>query len=66
MAFTLSLDDLIVTYFTASARTQTLPIVIFGKVKKGLDPSLNAISTVLILVTVMALFLTEGLRRRNP
>jgi spermidine/putrescine transport system permease protein len=66
MAFTLSLDDLIVTYFTASARTQTLPIVIFGKVKKGLDPSLNAISTVLILVTVMALFLTEALRRRNP
>jgi ABC-type spermidine/putrescine transport system permease subunit II len=35
-------------------------------VKKGLDPSLNAISTVLILVTVMALFLTEALRRRNP
>jgi spermidine/putrescine transport system permease protein len=66
MAFTLSLDDLIVTYFTASARTQTLPIVIFGKVKKGLDPSLNAISTVLILITVMALFLTEALRRRNP
>ena len=66
MAFTLSLDDLIVTYFTASARTQTLQIVIFGKVKKGLDPSLNAISTVLILITVMALFLTEALRRRNP
>jgi spermidine/putrescine transport system permease protein len=66
MAFTLSLDDLIVTYFTASARTQTLPLVIFGKVKKGLDPSLNAISTVLIGVTVLALFVTEALRRRNP
>jgi spermidine/putrescine transport system permease protein len=66
MAFTLSLDDLIVTYFTASARTATLPIVIFGKVKKGLDPSLNAISTVLIGVTVLALFVTEALRKRNP
>jgi spermidine/putrescine transport system permease protein len=66
MAFTLSLDDLIVTYFTASARTATLPIVIFGKVKRGLDPSLNAISTVLIGVTVMALFVTEALRKRNP
>jgi spermidine/putrescine transport system permease protein len=65
MAFTLSLDDLIVTYFTASARTATLPIVIFGKVKKGLDPSLNAISTVLIGVTVLALFITEALRERN-
>lgn len=66
MAFTLSLDELIVTYFTASAGTRTLPLEIFGRVKKGLDPSLNAISTVFILVTVFALAITEALRRRNP
>jgi spermidine/putrescine transport system permease protein len=66
MSFTLSLDELIVTYFTASAGTRTLPLEIFGRVKKGLDPSLNAISTVFILVTVAALFITEALRRRNP
>jgi spermidine/putrescine transport system permease protein len=66
MAFTLSLDELIVTYFTASASTRTLPLEIFGRVKKGLDPSLNAISTVFILLTVAVLFLTEALRRRNP
>ena len=66
MSFTLSLDELIVTYFTASAGTRTLPLEIFGRVKKGLDPSLNAISTVLIFVTVLAVFLTETLRRRNP
>ena len=66
MSFTLSLDELIVTYFTASAGTRTLPLEIFGRVKKGLDPSLNAISTVFILVTVLAVFLTEALRRRNP
>jgi spermidine/putrescine transport system permease protein len=66
MTFTLSLDELIVTYFTASAGTRTLPLEIFGRVKKGLDPSLNAISTVLIAVTVLAVFLTEMLRRRNP
>ncbi len=66
MAFTLSLDELIVTYFTASARTRTLPLEIFGRVKRGLDPSLNAISTVLIGITVLALFITEALRRRNP
>jgi spermidine/putrescine transport system permease protein len=65
MSFTLSLDELIVTYFTASAGTRTLPLEIFGRVKKGLDPSLNAISTVFILVTVAALFITEALRRRN-
>ena len=50
MSFTLSLDELIVTYFTASAGTRTLPLEIFGRVKKGLDPSLNAISTVFIAV----------------
>jgi spermidine/putrescine transport system permease protein len=66
MSFTLSLDELIVTYFTASAGTRTLPLEIFGRVKKGLDPSLNAISTVFILVTMFAVFITEALRRRNP
>ena len=66
MSFTLSLDELIVTYFTASAGTRTLPLEIFGRVKKGLDPSLNAISTVFILVTVAALVITEVVRRRNP
>jgi spermidine/putrescine transport system permease protein len=66
MSFTLSLDELIVTWFTASAGTRTLPLEIFGRIKKGLDPSLNAISTVFILVTVFAVFASEALRRRNP
>jgi spermidine/putrescine transport system permease protein len=65
MAFTLSLDELIVTYFTASAGTRTLPLEIFGRVKKGLDPSLNAISTVFIVFTLLSLVATEALRRRN-
>jgi spermidine/putrescine transport system permease protein len=66
MSFTLSLDELIVTYFTASAGTRTLPLEIFGRVKKGLDPSLNAISTVFILFTAAAVLFAEMLRRRNP
>jgi spermidine/putrescine transport system permease protein len=65
MSFTLSLDELIVTYFTASAATRTLPLEIFGRVKKGLDPSLNAVSTVFIIVTTLAVVLTEWLRRRS-
>jgi spermidine/putrescine transport system permease protein len=66
MSFTLSLDELIVSYFTASAGTRTLPLEIFGRVKRGLDPSLNAISTVLIVVTGIALGLSKALQRRNP
>jgi spermidine/putrescine transport system permease protein len=65
MSFTLSLDELIVTYFTASAGTRTLPLEIFGRVKKGLDPSLNAISTVFIVATVLAVVAAEALRRRG-
>jgi spermidine/putrescine transport system permease protein len=65
MSFTLSLDELIVTYFTASAGTRTLPLEIFGRVKKGLDPSLNAISTVFILSTVLMVIATELLKRRS-
>jgi spermidine/putrescine transport system permease protein len=65
MAFTLSLDELIVTWFTASAPTRTLPLEIFGRVRKGLDPSLNAISTVFVAVTVLFLVATKALRRRS-
>jgi spermidine/putrescine transport system permease protein len=65
MAFTLSLDELIVTWFTASAKTRTLPLEIFGRVKKGLDPSLNAISTLFVLFTLLAVVASEALRRRS-
>ena len=65
MAFTLSLDELIVTYFTASAGTRTLPLEIFGRVKKGLDPTLNAISTVFILSTIVLVVVTELLKKRE-
>jgi spermidine/putrescine transport system permease protein len=65
MSFTLSLDELIVTYFTASAATRTLPLEIFGRIKKGLDPTLNAISTVFILSTVALVAATELLKRRR-
>jgi spermidine/putrescine transport system permease protein len=65
MTFSLSLDELIVTYFTASAGTRTLPLEIFGRVKKGLDPTLNAISTVFILFTAILVVTTDLLKRRN-
>jgi spermidine/putrescine transport system permease protein len=63
MAFTLSMDEIIVTYFTAGPDSQTLPLRIFGRVKKGLDPSLNAISTIFILVTATLVVVSEWLRR---
>jgi spermidine/putrescine transport system permease protein len=65
MSFSLSLDELIVTYFTASAGSRTLPLEIFGRVKKGLDPTLNAISTVFIVFTAVLVVTTELIKRRT-
>lgn len=65
MSFTLSMDELIVTYFTSSARSQTLPMLIFGRVKKGLDPSLNAISTLFIISTALLVVLAEWVKKWN-
>lgn len=65
MAFSLSLDELIVTYFTASAGSRTLPLEIFGRIKKGLDPTLNAISTVFVLFTVVLVVFSEIVKRTN-
>jgi spermidine/putrescine transport system permease protein len=65
MAFTLSLDEYIVTLFTTGPESQTLTIKVFGMAKKGLDPSLNAISTVFILATAVLVVLAEGVRKIN-
>ena len=68
MAFTLSMDEIIVTTFTAGPESQTLPLRIFGRVKKGLDPSLNAISTIFIVCTALLVILSEWIKRsgREP
>jgi spermidine/putrescine transport system permease protein len=65
MSFTLSLDEYIVTLFTTGPESQTLTIKVFGMAKKGLDPSLNAISTVFVLATAVLVVLAEGVRKIN-
>ncbi|MEO0693009.1 MAG: ABC transporter permease [Pseudomonadota bacterium] len=53
LAFTLSLDDLVIASFTAGPSATTLPIKIFSSVRLGVSPEINALSTILIaLVTV--------------
>lgn len=65
MAFTLSMDELIVTFFTTSGASTTLPIRIFNMARVGLNPSLNALSALFLLATtVIVLFLTY-VRRLN-
>ncbi len=65
MAFTLSMDEIIVTFFTTSASSATLPMRIFGMAKVGLNPMLNALSTLFILVTAAVVLFSEYLKRLN-
>lgn len=63
MAFTLSLDELIVTFFTTSSASATLPIRVFGMAKVGLNPMLNALSAVFVVTAVALQLAIESLRR---
>jgi spermidine/putrescine transport system permease protein len=63
LAFTLSLDEVIVTYFTASPASATLPLRIFGMAKVGLNPMLNALSAIFIVVTVAIVLFAERLKK---
>jgi len=58
MAFTLSLDDFVITFFTSGVGSTTLPLRIYSMVKLGITPEINAVST-LMLVASMALVLVS-------
>jgi spermidine/putrescine transport system permease protein len=53
MAFTLSIDDFVITFFTAGASASTLPLQIYSMVKIAVTPEVNAISTLLLLLTLL-------------
>jgi spermidine/putrescine transport system permease protein len=63
MAFTLSLDEVIVTLFTTSPASATLPVRIFGMAKVGLNPMLNALSAIFIVATVVIVLFSDRLRK---
>lgn len=59
LAFTLSLDDFVITYFVTGPGTTTLPIYIYGMIKFGTTPIINALSALLLLVTFFIVWLTR-------
>lgn len=65
LAFTLSLDDFVVTYFTSGSGFKTLPVLIYTNVKRGITPDINALSALLVLFTALALLLGNALGRRR-
>ncbi len=55
LAFTISMDDVVITNFTTGPGTTTLPIMIWSKVKLGVTPEINAISSIIVAVVAIAL-----------
>ena len=62
LAFTLSLDDFVITFFTSGPETVTFPVKVYSLVRRGVSPEINAASTVLIVITVFATVLAMKLQ----
>ena len=61
IAFTMSVDDFVISYFTAGSATQTLAMTIYGMTKKRVTPVINAVST-LMFVTVLVILIINNIR----
>jgi spermidine/putrescine transport system permease protein len=65
MAFTLSLDDFVITFFTNGPGSTTLPIYVYGLLRRIITPQVNALSTVWILVVFTTVLLLQWLQSRE-
>ncbi|GAB7388908.1 hypothetical protein BSNK01_27460 [Bacillaceae bacterium] len=65
LAFTLSIDDVIISFFVAGPGSTTLPLKIFSMVKFGVTPEINALSTLMLLLTITAVVFAERIRLRK-
>ena len=57
MAFTLSLDDFVISYFTSGSTAQTLPMVIYSMTKRRLSPKVNALSAIMFVIVMVMLLI---------
>jgi spermidine/putrescine transport system permease protein len=63
LAFTLSIDDFVITFFVAGPGSTTLPIRIYSMIKYGSPPLINALSTILLTVTFTAVAMSQRISR---
>jgi len=56
LAFTLSFDDFVITFFVAGVGSSTLPLKIYSMIKFGISPAINALSTIVLVTTMVLIF----------
>lgn len=64
LAFTLSFDEIVVSFFL-KGRESTLPLLIWGRLRQGITPEINATATVIVLVSLIAVLLSNRLLQRS-
>jgi len=65
LAFIISLDDFVMTFFVGGAGSTTLPIYIFGLIRVGVTPEVNAISSIMLIVSILFVSISFILARRK-
>ncbi|HSM65147.1 MAG TPA: ABC transporter permease [Ilumatobacteraceae bacterium] len=65
LALTLSLDDVVITQFVAGPGSTTLPVYVFGLIRRGVTPLINAVSVVMLVVSILLVLLSLVLQRRG-
>jgi len=66
LAFVLSIDDFVISFFVYSPQSTPLPIIIYGSAKRGISPVINALSTVVVALTALAIIVAAWLSRPRP
>lgn len=64
LAFTISLDDFLISFFTTGPGGTLLPIEVYGRVKRAVTPTINAVSTVMLLFSVVLVVASQLVQRR--
>ncbi len=65
LAFTLSLDDVVISYFAAGPGTNTLPLYIYANIKTGISPDVNALTTIMLVITIITLTLSAHFQSKR-
>ena len=63
LSFTLSIDDVVMSNMLAGANQSTLPVLILSVNRTGITPDINALTTVMVLVMVIGMFIINGIQR---
>lgn len=65
LAFTISLDDFVISFFTTGPGVNLLPVEVYAQVKRSITPKINAISTLMLLVSMTLVLLSQAVQRKR-